>query len=606
MIFVSKVIKSSRLMRRKYYCFLIPYILTAMWETYYIFLNIPLDYSMVGYAACGIVAFYIAIIFVPNALMDRMKSTILSSISDGIVFFDDNDQCIYANSNAELLFDIQKEDDLVNVRDRFLRIMKMDEQELKDINNKTLTRKYKLGGRTMTYEIEYHRLYDGRGHGIGAFARFNDRTDEVERVEKEYYAATHDALTGLYSPIRFYELVEQRIKAYPDRKFFALCTNVRGFKLINDRYGREEGDRLLKLMASVIRDNTGKHMLYGRLSGDKFGILIQEKYYREEMILKTIAKFDEAIAPDHSLLLHVGVYEIAESDNLVSVMFDRAAMAINDIKDDLEKRVAYYSDHMRDQMLWEQRIASSLDDAMSRGCLVPFLQAQVDREGRLAGAEVLVRWRHDDEGLLLPASFVSVLEKNGTIAKVDRYMWESACQILRKWSTEGKDDLYLSVNISPRDFYLLDVPEVLKDMTDQYGVDRSRLRLEITETIMMDDIPMKLDIFARLRDLGFILEMDDFGNGYSSLNMLKDMPVDVLKLDMVFMSDTTNKERNDKIVNLIVKLAGELGMAVIAEGVETLDQVNSLTEMGCHAFQGYYFSKPIPLNEFERDNVIGA
>ncbi len=603
LIFVSKIVSSSRLMRRKYYAFLIPYIATAMLETYYIFLNIPLDYSMVGYAVSAIAAFYIAIIFVPNALMDRMKSTILSSISDGIIFFDDNDQCIYANHNAELIFDIHKEADLAGVRERFLQIMKMSEDEIRDINNKNLTRKYKLGDRTMTYEIEYHRLYDGRGHGIGAFARFNDRTDEIERIEQEYYSSTHDALTGLYNAHRFYELVEQRIKAYPDRKFYALCTNVRGFKLINDRYGRAEGDRVLQQIASVIRENTGKHMLYGRLSGDRFAILIQEKYYREESILKAIGRLDKVVGPQHSLLLHVGVYEIAESDKLVSVMFDRAAMAINDIKDDLEKRVAYYSDHMRDQMLWEQKIAESLDDAVARGCVVPFLQAQVDRSGKLAGAEVLVRWNHDEEGLLLPDSFISILEKNGSIAKVDRYIWECACRILQKWTLEGNTDLYLSVNISPRDFYLLDVPETLSDLTARYGIDRSRLRLEITETIMMDDVPMKLDIIGRLRSMGFILEMDDFGSGYSSLNMLKDMPVDVIKLDMIFMSGTTNSERNDKIVNLIVKLAGELGMNVIAEGVETLDQVNSLTAMGCHAFQGYYFSRPIPLNEFESRHV---
>ncbi|MBQ1907244.1 MAG: EAL domain-containing protein, partial [Firmicutes bacterium] len=316
-----------------------------------------------------------------------------------------------------------------------------------------------------------------------------------------------------------------------------------------------------------------------------------------------IGRLDEVVGPQHSLLLHVGVYEIAKSDNLVSVMFDRAAMAINDIRDNIDKRIAYYSDHMRNEMLWEQKIAESLDDAVARGCVVPFLQAQVDRSGKLAGAEVLVRWNHDEEGLLLPDSFISILEKNGSIAKVDRYIWECACRILQKWTLEGNTDLYLSVNISPRDFYLLDVPETLSDLTTRYGIDRSRLRLEITETIMMDDVPMKLDIIGRLRSMGFILEMDDFGSGYSSLNMLKDMPVDVIKLDMIFMSGTTNSERNDKIVNLIVKLAGELGMNVIAEGVETLDQVNSLTAMGCHAFQGYYFSRPIPLSEFESRHV---
>ena len=603
LIFTIKTIRSSKLVRGKYLMFLVPFLLTAVWETHYIFLNRPLDYSMVGYAVCGIVVFYFAVVYVPTALMDRMKSTIVSSISDGVIFFDDNNRCIYANSNAELIFDIKSEAELEGIRARFLKIMDVDEKEIAAINSKKFTKKYHGSDGEKTFEIEYHRLYDGRGHGIGAFARFIDRTEELDRMQKEHYMATHDKLTGLYNAPYFYELVERRLKADPDRKYLAMSTDVRGFKLINDRYGRPVGDELLIKIANVIENNSSKHTLYGRLSGDKFGLLIPAKHYKEETILRAIKELDEAVSPDYKLLIHLGVYEVTESDKRASVMFDRAAMAINDIKDDLEIRIAYYSDRMRDEMLWEQKIASSLDDAVSRGCVMPFLQAQVDKNGKVSGAEVLVRWEHDEEGMLMPQSFISVLEKNGTIAKLDKYMWESACRILRKWSMKGIDDLYLSVNISPRDFYLLDVPQVLEELTDLYEVDRKKLRLEITETIMMDDVNMKLEAFAKLRAMGFILEMDDFGSGYSSLNMLKDMPVDVLKLDMVFMSDTANKEKNDKIVKLIVKLAGELGIHVIAEGVETGEQVRSLSEMGCLTFQGYYFAKPIPLVEFEKRHV---
>jgi len=174
---------------------------------------------------------------------------------------------------------------------------------------------------------------------------------------------------------------------------------------------------------------------------------------------------------------------------------------------------------------------------------------------------------------------------------------------LRRWKFEGREDLYLSVNISPKDFYMIDVPSVIIGLAEKYELDRSKLRLEITESIMMNDIDEKLKTIVRLREAGFIVEMDDFGSGYSSLNMLKDMPVDVLKLDMIFLKDTENNERTKKIMSLIIDLAKSLGVPVIAEGVETVEQVDLLAKMGCDYFQGYYFARPVSLEEYEQKNL---
>jgi len=191
-----------------------------------------------------------------------------------------------------------------------------------------------------------------------------------------------------------------------------------------------------------------------------------------------------------------------------------------------------------------------------------------------------------------------VFEANGMIARLDAYMWERACQLLKSWQEKGID-LFLSVNISPKDFYFIDVYETIHALIEKYGIDPVKLRLEITETVMMSDVENRLRIIENLRREGFVVEMDDFGSGYSSLNMLKDMPVDLLKIDMIFLRKSSDAQRSRTILQTIVDLSLQLGIPSITEGVETAEQLSMLTAMGCRLFQGYYFDKPLPVEEFQ-------
>ena len=199
----------------------------------------------------------------------------------------------------------------------------------------------------------------------------------------------------------------------------------------------------------------------------------------------------------------------------------------------------------------------------------------------------------------MPNEFIPIFEKNGLIIDIDRYIWEMACRILRKWKEEGRDDVYISVNISPRDFYFLNVYQIFVELVEKYDIDPQNLKLEITETAVVMDLKRQLELITRLRQTGFIVEMDDFGSGYSSLNMLKEIHVDVLKIDMAFLKKAKDEERSKKILQMIIGLSKQLGMPVITEGVETAQQVEFLAEMGCDIFQGYYFGKPMSVQEFE-------
>ena len=284
----------------------------------------------------------------------------------------------------------------------------------------------------------------------------------------------------------------------------------------------------------------------------------------------------------------------------VSIMCDKANLASETIKNEYKSNIAYYTERLFESSIEERRIIGEFERAISNNEFEMYLQPQVDSSGNLYGAEALVRWQHPERGLLSPAIFIDVLEKTGFIYKLDRYMWDKAAKKLGEWKKEGKDQYHISVNISTKDFYLVDVYETFVGLVDKYDIDPVNLNIEITETTLMSDFDKNMGIIRLLQNYGFNIEIDDFGSGYSSLNMLKDISADVLKIDMGFLRASENEAKGLDILESIITLAGKLGMKVITEGVETKKQLYMLVEMGCDMYQGYYFSKPIPVDEFEK------
>jgi EAL domain-containing protein (putative c-di-GMP-specific phosphodiesterase class I) len=217
----------------------------------------------------------------------------------------------------------------------------------------------------------------------------------------------------------------------------------------------------------------------------------------------------------------------------------------------------------------------------------------------LAGAEALVRWIHPVEGFMNPGQFIPIFEKNGQISEVDKYMWRCACELLADWKKRSIDN-FISVNVSPKDFYRLDVVSEFKSLVEEFGIDPVKLRIEITETAMTNDSVDMLKTISDLREYGFIVEMDDFGSGYSSLNLLKDINLDLIKIDMQFLKDSERNMKASLIIKNIINMSEDLGIDTLTEGVETAKQFEKLYDMGCRLYQGYYFSKPVPVEDFEK------
>lgn len=594
-IFIYKMIHTPRVYVERYSIILAVMLFTGAWETYYIFSRTPVDTSMIGFGVFGLLVFYFSMYYRPLKLLDRMLAGIASQIPEALFFYDDAGRCIWANEPGLKLTGI-KDTDFEKAKDRLAELFGDFEQ---DSDEWTLKRSQKVDDEMRYYIMEKHTVKDSRDYSSGSFLSIKDNTEEQNALQKEKYNATHDRLTDLYTKEHLYECIHRLLLNDQKTDFLIIMIDVKDFKIINDIFGSEFGDYTLKQIAEWIKGMMPQKSVYGRLSGDMFGVCIPKDEFDAEKLEKALSQFvvrNDNI--EHHILVHLGVYEVNEPKLDVSVMFDRAHMALSTIKDDYQTHIAWYDDKMRERVLWDQHISTQLRRAIYEKQVRPYLQPIVDTEGRIVGAEALVRWIHPVDGFLSPGMFIPVFEKNGMIAELDKYIWRCACKLLYSWKKEHSD-LFISINISPKDFYFIDVAAEIKKIVKEYDIDPSKLRIEITETVMMTDINNRMKILEELKEAGFMIEMDDFGSGYSSLNMLKDMPVDILKIDMVFLSKSKQNEKAQKIMHNIISMSEDLGIISLTEGIEDEEQFRFLLEMGCKLFQGYYFARPMPVDEFE-------
>ena len=411
----------------------------------------------------------------------------------------------------------------------------------------------------------------------------------------------HDALTGLYNKEAFYERVGQILgsKSSED-KFDIICIDVENFKLFNDMFGEEEGDKFLCKISDAIKSNlTDCQALASRITGDIFVVLIPSGDGQEKEFVKAVQEHIQGYTSKFNVILRFGIYEIVDEDVSVRAMCDRAKLASQTIKGIYDRYYVYYDDEIRNTLMHQQELTGSMAEALNNDQFKVFYQPKfsLDKE-ELIGGEALIRWQHPDKGFMPPDEFIPLFEKNGFITSIDLYVFETTCKLVSKWQKLGYRIVPISVNISRVDIYNNDLPSILNRIIEKYDIDRKYIHLEITETAYTDNPRQLIDAVKTFKDNGFVLEMDDFGSGYSSLNMLSDVPVDMLKLDMKFLQSDSDK--NKDILNFIVGLAEKLNLSVIAEGIETKVELNFLRKIGCKYGQGYYFSKPLPIEEFEK------
>ncbi|MCC0706874.1 EAL domain-containing protein [Clostridioides sp. ES-S-0190-01] len=413
-------------------------------------------------------------------------------------------------------------------------------------------------------------------------------------IEKIAYT---DLVTG-YSNWRKFEsdAINLLKKASQNDKHAMVTFDIDKFKAINDIYGHKKGNSILKDIADTLNNMTHDNETFARVSSDNFNILL--KYNTKEDIINTIKKF---IISNDFVNLSFGIYEIKDKNLSISAYSDRASLAKLSIKNNRDINFAFFNDELRDKLLLEDKIEKEMEYALENNQFIMYLQPKYNiKSDKFCGSEALVRWQYTEKEFIYPSDFIPIFEKNGFITKIDMYILEQACKEIRTLFDKGILPLPISVNFSRVDFLKKDFITKIVNICDKYKIPYSLIEIEITESSMFGDTDTLFDVSRRLQDIGFIISMDDFGSGYSSVNMLKNIPLNVIKLDRGFFIDDKNIDKSQIVIKSIVSLIKQLGIRVVAEGIETKSQVEMLREANCDIIQGYYFSKPLPVKEFEK------
>ena len=579
--------KASKLYKEKYFIIFYTLLISGIIQGIFIYSSIPIDKSIIIHNLFGFVIFYFAMIHRPLRLLDTLLSNVAFEIDDSIYLFDKSEECIWANEQG---YRFANSDDITIVKENLFILFG-------EVVKHKGSWKEVISTRDDRHCILEKKAIVSDNVIEGSFLVVKDDTERYNIMERKKYESTHDSLTGLYNSQYLSDIMET-ILATEEKPYCLIYINIKNFKIVNDIFGRKFGDKTLKQLANWLRINI-KGCVVARLTGDTFGIFMPAEQYNEELFLDGLSSF---IVKDkkkvHQLAIHIGVYDNIDKSLDVSAMFDRAHLASSSIDTNYKTCISHYDDNTREQIIEEQALVLRLPKAIEENQIQPYFQPIMDKNKKLVGAEALARWVHPELGFLLPVKFISIFEKNGLIADLDRHAWRKSCELLAKWRKKYPD-LFISINVSPIDFYYINVVEEVCSLIKEFKIDPSKLRIEITETAMMSEPEEKVKIFDSLRKEGFIVEVDDFGSGYSSLNLLKNMPVDVLKIDMNFLSIETN-DKSDTILKNVINLSNELKITSLTEGVENEKQFNQLVDMGCSLFQGYYFSKPMSLSDFEQ------
>ncbi len=448
-------------------------------------------------------------------------------------------------------------------------------------------------------------------------ARLENEWRKIEQAAKErqivelHRYIEKDALTGLYNRETFCKKAAALMQQDPNRPYSIVYMDISCFKVINELFHVETGNLILKTAAYffmvVIDESFG---VSGRIDADHFVVCLPTEKLDIEQMLEGIDQTVQSLGIRHNILFYAGIYPVDNPFLPVDQMCDRAHMALNKIKGNYMNRYAYYDDSMRELMLQEQMIVRDMEGALHDNQFEIYLQPVYNLcQKRIVSAEALVRWIHPTDGIISPGKFIPIFERNGFIVRLDRFVWEEVCRLLHERKKRGEAIVPISVNVSRLNFYNRDLLDFLLSLLEKYDLEASMLKLEVTETAYTDN-PFQLSaLINTFREHGFPVLMDDFGSGFSSLNMLKNLPMDVLKIDMGFVQELESSERANVVMKGIVNLAKDLGMGVIVEGVETKKQLDRLAAIGCEDIQGFYFSRPLPIPDFIEKlekNLTGA
>ncbi len=421
-------------------------------------------------------------------------------------------------------------------------------------------------------------------------------TNQSSKKQSQYL----DELTGINNQQGFFEYTEQMLKEFPDTSFCLIYWNIRKFRTTNDLFGWEAGDKILIHWANTLREILqDERSVYARLDHDNFICCVPEDFLERSDWTKLGEICYTAEGTEYHFYSCCGLYRIIDRTLPLSNMIDKARAAMETIKNNYMTLYAWYDESMWNTLLEEQRMNVEFRKAIEERQFKVYYQPICrSSDGLITSAEALIRWQHPVKGMISPGSFIPLFEKNGFISILDRYVWDEVCAMQQSRLDQGLATVPVSVNVSRVEFYNPTLCDDIRDIAKRHNISPDLLKIEITESAYADNPVQVMDAVKKLHAYGFSVLMDDFGSGYSSLNMLKDLPIDVLKIDMRFLDDLDKDQKASIMLESIIRLAKWMKLSVVSEGVETQKEWEYLRSVECDAVQGYYFYKPMSQEDF--------
>lgn len=411
-----------------------------------------------------------------------------------------------------------------------------------------------------------------------------------------------DLVTGGNNWLYFVKKGNKILKSkFSSKKYAVIHLKMRKYRSFCTCFGVNEGEELMEKLYQVMKKQVKRNELMVYKENANFGLLLtytddQQLRMRMEQLTRNL----NGVLPNVNLYFAVGIYKVGEKESDIDQLYNNASLACDMLGEEAETKIIFYDVEMNNRRLWERKVEDDMYAALANHEFQVYLQPKISAsEEVLAGAEALVRWIHPKEGFIPPNKFIPIFERNGFILKLDDYMLEEIAKQQSIWMNQGRKLVPISVNVSRAHFAKEDLAEHICSIVDKYHVPHDAIELELTESAFFDDKQVLLETVKKLRESGFIVSMDDFGAGYSSLNSLKELQLDVLKIDADFFRGTDAEERGLLIVSEVIGLAKKLNMKIVAEGIESREQVDFLAEQECDLIQGYFFAKPMPISEFE-------
>ncbi len=421
---------------------------------------------------------------------------------------------------------------------------------------------------------------------------------QADKISEMQNIIEIDQLTGLYNHQTIMTKASKMVQENRSVRYCIVYLDISCFKVINEMFNMETGDMILKTAAAYFKTVAGRRGLAARLSADQFALCVPEDTLDMELVIQGLDAVMRSLAVYRSIMFYAGVFVVDNVYLSVNKMLDRAHMAMNTVKGNYNKRYAYYDEELRTSLMEEQMLVRDMEGAMDNNNFCIYLQPIYNTDtNKIVSAETLIRWHHPQKGLMSPSKFIHVFEKNGFVTRLDRFAWGAACRFLSRQRDNGLEVVPISVNVSRINMYDQSFVDYMQSLLAKYDLEPWMLRIEITESAYMDNPAQLVKVLKKLKNAGFTVLMDDFGSGYSSLNILKDLTVDVLKLDMKFIQNFERSSRASIIMESVVQMAHNLGIDTVVEGVETETQVEFLKEIGCNVVQGYYYAKPMSTEE---------